>query len=305
MTPNQLPRKSQILLELTANRRPLWTAAGKVTEYVTSNQVKARRSEQRTIGGTNRSHPQESPVAHVTGGSGTLPRLLAAQVEAGPQGAVVPPLQSGRTNHHPPRRARRRDEATGSARHRTMSGPIVSMVRDATATETRDEEACRIIFAIRSFKHRAQVDQIRAEYQTALADGRDAKKAVAELKKSLPGVLWSGQFKTRDKNVAVEERLVRHSGLLCADLDDLGDCLAKVRALLLTSPHLWALFTSPTGTGLKAIFRVRPDAALHLASYRAVERHVHHLVGVQIDAACKDLARLCFVSFDPEVRHNP
>jgi hypothetical protein len=92
--------------------------------------------------------------------------------------------------------------------------------------------------------------------------------------------------------------------LLCADLDQLGDQLADVRSKLLTSPHLWALFLSPTGDGLKCVFRVRSDAGKQKASFRAVEKHVRALTGIQIDQSCSDLARLCFLSHDPDAYLN-
>ena len=37
-----------------------------------------------------------------------------------------------------------------------------------------------------------------------------------------------------------------------------------------------------------------------MASFRAVEKHVRDLTGIQIDQSCKDPARLCFVSYDPD-----
>src|SRR5262249_6019166 len=64
------------------------------------------------------------------------------------------------------------------------------------------------------------------------------------------------------------------------------------------SPHLWALFMSPTGNGLKAVFRVPADPLKHVSSFFAVEQHILALAGIQIDKACKDVARMCFVSFD-------
>src|SRR2546427_809630 len=85
-------------------------------------------------------------------------------------------------------------------------------------------------------------------------DLKTAKDSVAPLKKTLPGVMWSGRFSSREKPAV--EKLLAHSGLLCADLDDLGDRLADVRAKLKASPNLWAMFLSPTGKGLKAVFRV-------------------------------------------------
>ena len=85
----------------------------------------------------------------------------------------------------------------------------------------------------------------------------------------------------------------------------LGARLKDVREKLLHSPHVWAMFTSPSGDGLKVVFRVPADASKHRGSFRAVEQHVKELTGVQIDEACKDVARLCFLSYDPEVFHNP
>jgi hypothetical protein len=124
-------------------------------------------------------------------------------------------------------------------------------------------------------------------------------RAVSKFKTCLPGVLFSGKFSER-KNDA----LVQHSGLLCADLDNLNGELQNAREKLLGSPYLFAVFTSPSGGGLKAVFRVRTDGAKHRGSFRAVEQHVKELTGIQIDESCKDSARLCFVSHDPAAYHN-
>ena len=71
------------------------------------------------------------------------------------------------------------------------------------------------------------------------------------------------------------------------------------------SKHLCASFASPSGNGLKAWFYVPPDANLHAGSFRAVEKYMLELTRIQIDQACKDVGRLCFVSDDPEAYYNP
>lgn len=150
-----------------------------------------------------------------------------------------------------------------------------------------------VLDAIRSGRWRVSVEAVRAAF------ARAGKDAANELKKRLPGVLWSGKFDRR-----CTAGLVAHSGLLCADLDALGDRLATVRERLQASPHLYAAFLSPTGTGLKAIFRVPADERQHAGGFAAVAAHVRDLAGVEIDQACKDVSRLCFVSFDPEAYLN-
>jgi putative DNA primase/helicase len=186
-----------------------------------------------------------------------------------------------------------------------MSDQItVLWVKCALDTEPRSILAAKAITAIRTGgkKLRGQVESLRSTIQRELTDHGDAKRAkqaASEQKKQLPAILWSGTF-TRRANDA----LLQHSGLLCADLDGLNSSLPDVRQKLKGSPYLWLLFLSPSGDGLKAVFRCPADAANHTGSFRAVEQHVRGLTGVQIDQACKDVARLCFLSYDPDIYHN-
>jgi Protein of unknown function (DUF3631)/BT4734-like, N-terminal domain len=181
----------------------------------------------------------------------------------------------------------------------------VSTVSCAIDTQTRDFDAGTVIEAIRNGgkKLRGQIEQIRNRLEAELVipggDLKAAKKAISELKLKLPAVLWSGTFTKR-----ANDALVQHSGLLCADLDGLNSSLPDARQKLLSSPYAWAVFTSPSGDGLKVVFRVPSDAEKHMGSFRAVERHVRELTGIQIDEACKDVARLCFLSHDPVLYHN-
>jgi hypothetical protein len=183
----------------------------------------------------------------------------------------------------------------------------ISVVTSATDIETQDYDANTVIEAIRTGgkKLRGQVEEIRATMQWELTrhgDEKRAKQTAGEIKKQLPAVMWCGTFSSREKPAS--DKLIAHSGLLCADLDSLNGELPAVREKLSGSPHAWAVFTSPSGDGLKVVFRVPKDAAKHTGSFRAVEQHVKELTGVQIDEACKDVARLCFLSYDPELIYN-
>ena len=187
----------------------------------------------------------------------------------------------------------------------------VSIFANATATAPKDCSAAALTRAIQAGKWRAAVEPIRtryaATYADALARGDDreaavkaAKRAVGDLKKALPAVAFSGTFSYR-----ASANLLGHSGLLCADLDDLdAETLARCRARLASDPHVWSVFTSPTGSGLKAVFRVPADAGRHSASFAAVRDYVLAKCDVEIDEACKDLARLCFVSDDLDATLN-
>ena len=177
---------------------------------------------------------------------------------------------------------------------------FVSTVRNAKDVTTTDGNVAAILMEIKDGKWKAQVGRIRQVYAEAEAGGRDPKKAVAELKKQLQGILWSGRFSKRANSALLE-----HSGILCADLDHIKDRIPGVREKLKSSPHVLAILISPTLTGLKVLFRVPADASRHSASFTAVKKHVLEWTGCEIDESCKDVARLCFVSYDPELWENP
>ncbi len=181
--------------------------------------------------------------------------------------------------------------------------PPISMVSEAKKTRCENTHPMAVIKAIRSNRYRPAVEKIRATYAEVLAKTGDpdkAKEGVKELKKALPGILVSGKFSKR-----CNKGLLDHSGLLCADLDHLDvERITELRPLLTGDPHVYALFTSPTATGLKVWFRVPNDPAKHLASYFAVRKYCR-IWGVEVDDSCKDVARLCFVSYDPAAYLNP
>jgi len=176
---------------------------------------------------------------------------------------------------------------------------IVSTVPDAKSTATTDTNVLDLLRSIRSGKWRHQIEPIRTLYHRAVAEGLDPKKAVQARKATLPAMLWSGRFTTRKESVSLPKKLVRHSGILCADLDRIEGRIAEIRSKLKCSPHVLAVFLSPTGSGLKVLVKVRADAESHLTSFLAVKAHIRELADCDIDDACKDITRLCFVSYDP------
>ena len=181
----------------------------------------------------------------------------------------------------------------------------VSMFENCVSTLGRPVDALAIFNAIKKGRWREEVGRIRRLYSETLkrtGSHDKAKKAVEHLKKNLPAVTWSGKFSRRGN-----EYLLQHSGLCGADADVdalAGKDLNEVRAKLQTSPHVFAVFTSPTGHGLKPVVCVPPDASKHEGSFRAVRQHILELTGVKIDESGKDLARLCFVSDDPDAYLN-
>ena len=161
----------------------------------------------------------------------------------------------------------------------------------------------------------AQVDAVRDQFREALLEGERlvsaggegapasarafAKSAVAEAKKQLPGVTWSGTFSRRSS-----DSLLVYSGLICADIDDLEpDRIASLRNALRQCPHVFGSFASPT-SGLKVLFAVDPEPGNHRRYFEGIGVLMRDNYGVSIDPSGKDLCRLCFVSSDPDAWVN-
>ena len=122
------------------------------------------------------------------------------------------------------------------------------------------------------------------------------------LKKLLPAILWAGKFTTR-KNEGIEI----FSGLLCADIDKVAERVGELHDFARNDPHVVGAFVSPSGTGIKIVFRVfvPTNAKAHHKNFVAVRAHVASHYNAEVDDKAKDIARLCFVSHDPAAFYHP
>jgi hypothetical protein len=140
-------------------------------------------------------------------------------------------------------------------------------------------------------------------WQRQIAEVRDAmqnagKAACDEAKRRLlPAVTPSGLFDHRHA-----DGLQCHSGLLCLDFDDLDHSrITALRQVLVADAHMLAVFTSPSGRGLKALVPVHAtDQDTHLTAFLAYEAYFQARRWA-LDRACKDVVRACYVSHDPEL----
>lgn len=182
--------------------------------------------------------------------------------------------------------------------------PILSQFRSATDPETVvDAPLSAIIARVRSTELAERCAEIRRVFQAA-GGGSAGKDAIRELKKALPGVTITGVFKRRS-NAAWREP----SMLVGIDLDDLDEAeLCRAWRELTASPSVAFLHRSASGSGLKGAVRVPglalPDAQRYSLAWQAVSLWLLSL-GVENDAAVKDVSRLSFLAHDPDAYWNP
>ncbi|MBK6699305.1 MAG: PriCT-2 domain-containing protein [Saprospiraceae bacterium] len=118
-----------------------------------------------------------------------------------------------------------------------------------------------------------------------------------KLKEKLPCFTVSGFF--REAKIS---GLLKHSNLICIDLDEVGD-VQFYKTILTNDPYTFACFTSVSGKGLAVIVKI--DGKKHRESFDGLAEYYLKLLSLPIDPTCKDVSRLRLISFDPDIYHNP
>jgi hypothetical protein len=125
------------------------------------------------------------------------------------------------------------------------------------------------------------------------ASSRDDRQKIKA--SGLDFVTFSGVFTRRE-----EKALTEHSGLIAMDLDHLED-LPHARYLLTSDKDMQPsmIFTSPSGDGLKAIYKVNITEASHAEYFAALITYLENNFGLHADPSGRDVCRACFLCHDP------
>lgn len=86
--------------------------------------------------------------------------------------------------------------------------------------------------------------------------------------------------------------------------DNKGVDMPALRAKIIDLPFVFACFTSPRGTGLKALFLHNLGYEFHKEAFEYFERYFKVAYNVVIDTQCKNIDRICYVSFDTDLYLN-
>ncbi len=145
---------------------------------------------------------------------------------------------------------------------------------------------------------------IRNESKKQTHELREAteKKIQRKIKASkFSYVTFSGVFSSRN-----DHSLLKHSGLICLDFDNLPD-VQTVRETLLSDYYFPTelLFVSPSGDGLKWVIKIDITKNSHQEWHHAIGNYLNQTYGLKIDSAGKDVSRACFLPNDPMLYLNP
>jgi hypothetical protein len=114
---------------------------------------------------------------------------------------------------------------------------------------------------------------------------------------TLPVLLIHGTFTGKEA-----KDLVAPSGLMALDFDILGSKITDVERRLRKDPHVFTIFTSPSGDGLKVLYRVEDITTDEV--FKQCFKQVRFLYP-ELDRSGCNINRACFVSHDPDLYINP
>ena len=121
--------------------------------------------------------------------------------------------------------------------------------------------------------------------------------------KNFDYVTFAGRFSAR-----YNTQLIEHSGLICIDLDHIGErCLDLLRQLI-DDPFLSPVmaFTSPSGDGLKCVIPIDMNKESdHKTWFRAIRNYLDCTYQVQADLRCGHVSNACFLPHDSDAYLDP
>lgn len=146
-----------------------------------------------------------------------------------------------------------------------------------------------VLDRIKQGKSKTIVENVRKQKTKELAD---------KIKVTLPAICFSGTFTKRADNSIVE-----HSGFICLDFDkyETDELLNIDLELINSSEYTYSSFISPSGNGMKVLVKIPKDFENHKLYFGAIEKHFNN---THFDTTSKNISRICFESYDPNIFIN-
>ncbi|MFV0151504.1 DUF5906 domain-containing protein [Empedobacter falsenii] len=121
-------------------------------------------------------------------------------------------------------------------------------------------------------------------------------------KKSLLAFTPSATFKGGRKL----DYLQNYNQIIVLDIDKVEkNKLAEIKQKAIELSTTLVAFISPSNNGLKLFIKVSTNQDEHKNTYNIVKEFYEKELEIEIDKSGKDITRLCFYSYDPEIYFNP
>ena len=147
------------------------------------------------------------------------------------------------------------------------------------------KEVDDILQTLKDGSNKSKIEAIRNEID------KDKRN---KLKAGLKSICFSGEFSYRSA-----KNCIKHSGFACLDFDDIDEP-EKYRDTLKKNEYIYSAFVSPSGNGVKALFKIPASIKDHKKYYEAM----CETFDAKLDTKTKDISRVCYESYDADLWIN-
>lgn len=150
---------------------------------------------------------------------------------------------------------------------------------------------------VRSERWKTQVERFR-EFRAS----KEQQSAASSIKSGMPAITAACLCKGGHQAASI----TGITGMAGLDFDHTGEHTGALFRKVCTLPYVVAAFISISGEGLKVFVEIGIEKQeQYPEAYRKVAGLLSQELGVESDAACKNINRLCFASYHPEAYFNP
>ena len=169
----------------------------------------------------------------------------------------------------------------------------INFLNSVKELQFKKVEVQKVLQQIQKGYWKKQINDIR--YHVKNGNENEAVK----IKSNLPCMTISATFKERRKKDYVDS----YTGLLHLDYDKLENA-EEVKTNLISIPYTYSAFISPSGNGVKVLVKSDNAMSSHEVAFNSLREYYDKIVNVESDSSVKDITRLCYMSYDPDLYLN-
>ena len=169
----------------------------------------------------------------------------------------------------------------------------INFLKSVKELQFKKMEVQKVLQQIQKGHWKKQINDIRYH----LKNGNENE--AAKIKSNLPCMTISATFKERRK----KDYLESYTGLLHLDYDKLENA-EEVKTNLISIPYTYSAFISPSGNGVKVLVWSDNAMSSHEVAFNSLREYYDKIVNVESDSSVKDITRLCYMSYDPDLYLN-
>ena len=175
---------------------------------------------------------------------------------------------------------------------------LVSWISGTTSKQVVPQTLRSALFTIQNGGQKEKILQMRS-----LVDSNH--DTYNKIKGTLPANIFSGKFEGGHAATDITE----YNRLLTLDIDKLdGEQMKKVKQNLSGDPYVFSFWLSPSGRGYKGLvlldygeIELADKMYWHREAFNQLNKYFKEKHAIELDIKCKDVPRLCFVSYDPDL----